>query len=53
MPLSTSLRLGQHIGVWMKKFVAIVPSSTISWRTFGSGVCPLLNGAMGKLPPSI
>ena len=36
----------------MKKFVAVAPSSTMSFCTLGSGVAPLLNGLIGKLPPS-
>ena len=51
-PLRTSERDGQQMGVWMKKFVAIVPSSTISFLVFGSGVAPP-DDSIGKDPPSI
>ena len=48
----SSDRLGQQIGVWMKKLVAVAPMSAIFAFVLGIGVAP--PGAVGgKEAPSI
>jgi hypothetical protein len=50
--MTLSVRATAMLAAHMKKFVAIAPSSTMSFCTLGIGVTPLLNGEIGKLPPS-
>ena len=40
MPVSSSLRDGQQMGVWMKKFRAVAPPSSISRLVCGIGPTP-------------
>ena len=51
-PEISSERLGQQIGVWMKKFVSVAPMSAMFSFVIGIGVAP--PGAVGgKEAPSI
>ena len=49
LPVTSSDRLGQQIGVWMNHCVAVAPLSASSAFVFGIGPTPL---CQGKEPPS-